>query len=322
MRSRLFAALILSATPVFAAVVPTPTAVNTPAATASEAATWTNAAFQKVMAESGRPLKLSDAQFQTLQENRKTAAGNVREYLQLHFKKDDPKLVQAFADLPREYYQWNYRHKSSFADTTYEWPSRPFAIGFGSFISDYAGQAYMIHLAHPKPGDLALEVGTGSGYNISLLSKLVKRAYSIEILDPIGTPVRRIFKPLGLNNVETRVGDGYFGWPEVKEGFDLIIVTCAAQYVPPTLLAQLKPKGRMVIPIGPPARGKQVLYVYRKDAQGRVHSRKDMGVFFIPMTGQMLKQATPEPTPAAGTPVEPAVDAPAEPAPTPTKTKK
>jgi protein-L-isoaspartate(D-aspartate) O-methyltransferase len=89
------------------------------------------------------------------------------------------------------------------------------------------------------------------------------------------------------------VGDGYFGWPEVKDGFDIIIVTCVAQYAPPELFRQLKPGGRLIIPIGQPFKRGQVLYVYTKDAAGKVHSRRDMGVFFIPMTGAMQKQPAP-----------------------------
>jgi len=93
--------------------------------------------------------------------------------------------------------------------------------------------------------------------------------------------------------VHGKVGDGYFGWPEVTEGFDTIMLTCVAQYAPPELFRQLKPGGKLIIPIGQPFRRGQVLYVYTKDAEGRVHSRRDVGVFFIPMTGAM--QARPKP---------------------------
>lgn len=125
------------------------------------------------------------------------------------------------------------------------------------------------------------------------------KAYSIEIIQPLGRGVQRIFAPLGYSNVETRVGDGFFGWPEVEGGFDTIIVTCAAQYVPPALLAQLKPCGRMLIPIGQPFRRGQFLYIYTKDAEGRVRSRKDVGVYFIPMTGEMQRRPAPPGTPVA-----------------------
>ena len=89
------------------------------------------------------------------------------------------------------------------------------------------------------------------------------------------------------------MGDGYYGWPEVEGGFDIVIVTCAAQYAPPDLFKQMKPGGRMVIPIGQPFKRGQVLYVYTKDEAGKIHSRRDMGVFFIPMTGAMMQLPRP-----------------------------
>ena len=140
---------------------------------------------------------------------------------------------------------------------------------------------------------MTLEIGTGSGFQSALLSRIVKRAYSIEIIEPLGKAVSKIFAPLGYTNVHTRVGDGYYGWPEVQGGFDIIIVTCAAQYAPPDLFKQMKPGGRLVIPIGQPFKRGQVLYVYTKDAEGKIHSRRDVGVFFIPMTGAIQKTAAP-----------------------------
>jgi protein-L-isoaspartate(D-aspartate) O-methyltransferase len=151
----------------------------------------------------------------------------------------------------------------------------------------------MTQLLRPKPGMVSLEVGTGSGFQSSLLSRIVSRAYSIEIIEPLGQAVSHIFRPLGYDNIETRVGDGYYGWPEVTGGFDVIIVTCAAEFAPPDLFKQLKPGGRMIIPIGQPFKRGQVLYVYTKDANGKIHSRRDVGVFFIPMTGAIQKQPKP-----------------------------
>ncbi len=130
----------------------------------------------------------------------------------------------------------------------------------------------MTQVCKPTAGDVTLEIGTGSGFQSSLLSRIVKKAYSIEIIEPLGHAVAKLWAPLGYDNIESRVGDGYFGWPEVKDGFDIIIVTCAAQYAPPELFKQLKPGGRMIIPIGQPFKRGQVLYVYTKDAEGKVHS--------------------------------------------------
>jgi protein-L-isoaspartate(D-aspartate) O-methyltransferase len=106
--------------------------------------------------------------------------------------------------------------------------------------------------------------------------------------------VKNIFAPLGFENVESRVGDGFFGWPEVEGGFDIILVTAQAPFVPPALLSQLKKGGRMIIPIGQPWKP-QFLYQFTKDAQGKVHSQRDVTTLFIPMTGQIQ---TPPPRPA------------------------
>ncbi len=100
--------------------------------------------------------------------------------------------------------------------------------------------------------------------------------------------MQNIFRPLGYTNIHTRIGDGFYGWPEVKDGFDIIMVTAAAPFVPPALLAQLKKGGRMIIPIGQPYR-RQFLYFFTKDQDGKVHSRKDISVLFIPMRGQVEK---------------------------------
>ncbi|MGL4368590.1 MAG: protein-L-isoaspartate O-methyltransferase family protein, partial [Spirochaetota bacterium] len=128
-----------------------------------------------------------------------------------------------------------------------------------------------------------------SGFQSSWLSKIVKEVYSIEIIKPVGEGVKNLYAPLGLNNVHTKVGDGFFGWPEVQGGFDIIIVTCAAQYVPPALLAQLKKGGRMIVPIGQPFKQGQFFYIYTKDQDGKIRSRKDVACYFVPMTGAMMK---------------------------------
>src|SRR5580698_11139885 len=166
----------------------------------------------------------------------------------------------------------------------------------------------MTQVRKPGPDDVTLEIGTGSGFQSSLLSRIVKQAYSIEIIEPLGKAVGKIFAPLGYDNVQSRVGDGYYGWPEVQGGFDIIIVTCAAQYAPPELFKQLKSGGRMIIPIGQPFKRGQFLYVYTKDAEGKVHSRKDVGVFFIPMTGAMMNRPHPDGS-SASAPAAPATPA-------------
>ncbi len=272
---------------------------------------WTRAAYEEAMRASGRPVSLTDAQFAAIQARKPAAMKRIREYLTQHFGSADPLVMAAFEAVPREYYHYLYSEHRATPGEAYEDTPKPWALGYGSALSDYLGQAYMTQIAKPGPQDVTLEVGTGSGFQSSLLSRIVRQAYSIEIIEPLGQAVGKIFAPLGYTNVHSRVGDGYYGWPEVKDGFDIIIVTCAAQYAPPDLFKQLKPGGRMIIPIGQPFKRGQVLYVYTKDAEGKVHSRRDMGVFFIPMTGAMMKTPAPKGTPGAEAPHDvPAVDAP------------
>ena len=275
-----------------------------PALRAQGAGAWNREAYLAAMQASGRATTITEQAFAAIQARKATAVRRIEAYLNQRFGQADPAVVRGFEALPREYFHWNYEGRSNGAANAYEADPKPWGIGYGSALSDYLGQAYMTQACQAKPEHVALEIGTGSGFQAAWLSRIVAKQYSIEIINPLGTAVQRIFAPLGLNNVETRVGDGFFGWPEVQGGFDVIIVTCAAQYVPPALIQQLKPGGRMVIPIGQPFRRGQFLYIYTKDADGRVRSRKDVGVYFIPMTGAMMQQprprdaASPEAAPA------------------------
>ncbi len=258
------------------------------------AGAWNREAFLTAMEKSGRPVSMGEAQFNAIQARRPAALRRIEQYLKERLGSADPAVMAAFGAVPREYYHYLYEGHTPTPSDAYEENPKPWALGYGSALSDYLGQAYMTQVAKPQPGDVTLEIGTGSGYQSSILSRIVKRAYSIEIIEPLGKAVGKIFAPLGYDNIESRVGDGYFGWPEVKDGFDIIIVTCAAQYAPPELFKQLRPGGRMLIPIGQPFKRGQFLYVYTKDAEGKVHSRKDVGVFFIPMTGTMMKTPAPK----------------------------
>jgi protein-L-isoaspartate(D-aspartate) O-methyltransferase len=263
-----------------------------PAALAEPGA-WNRAAYETAMRASGRPVSLTDAQFDAIQARKPAAIRRIADYLKSRGKRPDPLVMAAFQAVPREYFHYIYDEHRATPGDAYETDPKPWGIGYGSALSDYLGQAYMTQIAAPKPEQVTLEIGTGSGFQSALLSRIVARAYTIEIIEPLGKAVSRIFAPLGYHNVRTRVGDGYYGWPEVEGGFDLIMVTCAAEYAPPDLFKQMKPGGRMIIPIGQPFKRGQVLYVYTKDAEGKIHSRRDMGVFFIPMTGAIQK------TPAA-----------------------
>jgi len=260
-------------------------------------AAWTRTAYQDAMIASGRPVSLTDAQFDAIQKRKPAAMKRIEGYLKERLGAADPAVMAAFEAVPREYFHYIYSEHRATPGDAYESDPKPWALGYGSALSDYLGQAYMTQICKPAPENITLEIGTGSGFQSALLSRIVKQAYSIEIIEPLGKAVGKIFTPLGYNNVHTRVGDGYYGWPEVEGGFDVIIVTCAAQYAPPDLFKQMKPGGRMVIPIGQPFKRGQVLYVYTKDAEGKIHSKRDMGVFFIPMTGAIAK--TPAPKAAA-----------------------
>ncbi len=258
------------------------------------ASPWTRAAYEQAMQQSGRPVSLTDAQFDAIQHRKPAAMKRIEAYLKERLGSADPAVLAAFQAVPREYFHYIYSEHRATPGDAYEDTPKPWALGYGSALSDYLGQAYMTQICQAKPEHTTLEIGTGSGFQSALLSRMVKQAYSIEIIEPLGKAVSRIFAPLGYDNVHTKVGDGYYGWPEVDGGFDVIIVTCAATYAPPDLFKQLKPGGRMIIPIGQPFKKGQVLFVYTKDAEGKIHSKRDMGVFFIPMTGAIQKSQPPQ----------------------------
>ncbi len=262
-------------------------------AMAATGSPWTREAYMEAMRKSGRPTDITEGQFNAIQARKPAAMKRIETYLTSRLGSADPAVLKAFQEVPREYYHYLYSERRSQSGVAYEDDPKPWPLGFGSALSDYLGQAYMTQVCKPTANDVTLEIGTGSGFQSSLLSRIVKRSYSIEIIEPLGNAVKKIFAPLGYDNVESRVGDGYFGWPEVRGGFDIIIVTCAAQYVPPDLLKQLKPGGRMLLPIGQPMKRGQFLYVYNKDEDGKVRSRKDVGVFFIPFTGTMMNRPAP-----------------------------
>jgi protein-L-isoaspartate(D-aspartate) O-methyltransferase len=141
----------------------------------------------------------------------------------------------------------------------------------------------MTDLLDVGPGDTVLEIGTGSGYQAAVLSPLVEQVYSIEIVPELGERAAATLKEQGLENIETRVADGYYGWPEAAP-FDGIVVTAAAGQIPPPLVEQLEPGGRMVIPIGTPFSA-QMLMLVEKQEDGSITTRQILPVQFVPFTG-------------------------------------
>ncbi len=177
------------------------------------------------------------------------------------------------------------RHKFVPSDQVpFAYENRPLRIGYGQTISQPYIVALMTELLDTKQDDVVLEVGTGSGYQAAILSPLVDHVYTIEIIEALATQAGERLQRLGFDNVTTRLGDGYFGW-EQHAPFDSIIVTAAATHVPPPLIDQLRPGGRMVIPVG----GRfttQWLLLIRKDDDGGIVTRQIAPVIFVPLTGK------------------------------------
>lgn len=160
--------------------------------------------------------------------------------------------------------------------------NRPLPIGNSQTISQPYIVALMTDLLDPKPGDVVLEVGTGSGYQAAVLAEIVARVYTIEIVAALGRKATETLTALGYRNVVTRIGDGYNGWAE-QAPFDAIIVAAAAPEIPQPLIDQLKPGGRMVIPLGGRFDVQQLLVIDKK-ADGATVSRSTIPVRFVPLT--------------------------------------
>jgi len=165
----------------------------------------------------------------------------------------------------------------------FAYDNRPLPIGEGQTISQPYIVALMTDLLDPKSADTVLEVGTGSGYQAAVLAELVAKVYTIEIVEPLARRARQVLGELGYRNVEVRVGDGYGGW-RAAAPFDAIIVTAAPAAVPQPLIDQLKPGGRMVIPVGGASDVQQLLLV-EKQSDGRTTTRRTLPVRFVPLTG-------------------------------------
>ena len=193
---------------------------------------------------------------------------------------EDPAVLEAFRTVPR--------HKfvpESYQRLSYEDESIP--IGEGQTITTPYEVAFMTEVLEPKPTDTVYEVGTGSGFQAAILGQIVAEVYSIEIHEPLAKRAAEVIKELGYENIHSRPGDGYLGWPEAAP-FDKIIVTCAPEAIPPPLVEQLKEGGRLVIPIG--SRFDQKVYVFDKKG-GKLEGGAIRPTLFVPMTGKAQREA-------------------------------
>ena len=187
----------------------------------------------------------------------------------------NPEVLQVMRATPRhEFIPEDQR------DLAYE--DRPVPIGYGQTISQPFIVALMTDLLEVEPGDTVLEIGTGSGYQAAVLSPLVDEVRSIEIVPELGRRAAGVLDELDYNNVETKIADGYYGWPEAAP-FDAIVVTAAASHIPPPLVEQLKVGGRMIIPVGGPFAAQQLMLV-EKQKDGSVTTRQLLPVRFVPFT--------------------------------------
>jgi protein-L-isoaspartate(D-aspartate) O-methyltransferase len=186
----------------------------------------------------------------------------------------DDKVMQAMRTVPRE--RFVPEHLKPLAQS-----NGPLPIGHNQTISQPYIVALMTDLLELKKDDTVLEIGTGSGYQTAVLSLLAAKVYSLEFVPELGKSAAERLKSLNYLNVETRVANGYAGWSE-HAPFDAIIVTAAATHIPPPLFEQLKPGGRMVIPVGLPGLHQELMLV-EKDKDGNQHTRSILGVAFVPL---------------------------------------
>ena len=188
----------------------------------------------------------------------------------------DRRVLAVMAEVPRHLFVPKQAQGQAYEN-------RPLAIGHGQTISQPYIVALMTDLLRVEPGDRVFELGTGSGYQAAILARLAREVYSVEIIAPLGRQAADVLARHGFGNVQVKVADGYYGWPE-QAPFDAIVVTAAASHVPPPLVRQLKVGGRMVIPVGTSFLTQHLMLV-RKEQDGSVTTRQILPVRFVPLTG-------------------------------------
>jgi protein-L-isoaspartate(D-aspartate) O-methyltransferase len=192
----------------------------------------------------------------------------------------DPRVVQALRDVPREAFVQPSDVASAYGD-------HPLLIGYGQTISQPYMVAAMTEILQLVPADRVLEVGTGSGYQAAVLSRLVLDVYTVEVVPSLCESARELLERLGYANVHVHCADGYYGWRE-HAPYDAIIVTCAPDHIPHVLVDQLGDGGRMVLPVGP-AGDEQILWLLERRGQ-EIKSQRIMSVAFVPLTGSHTRR--------------------------------
>lgn len=185
----------------------------------------------------------------------------------------DENVLRAMRDVPRHLFVPKGKRNSAYGDF-------PLPIGYGQTISQPYIVALMTELLEPEKDDVALEVGTGSGYQAAVLSQIVKRVYTMEIIPPLGKAAEKRLKQEAYENIKVKVGDGYYGWKEYAP-FDCIVVTAASDHIPPALIKQLKKGGKMAIPVGSPFHVQNLMLV-EKSEEGEIKMKNMLPVRFVP----------------------------------------
>ena len=189
----------------------------------------------------------------------------------------DKKILDAMKQVPRHEFVPKYQSPGAYGNY-------PLPIGNDQTISQPLIVAHMTELLEIEPGDSILEIGTGSGYQAAVLSELTPHVFTIEIIEKLGLKAKKVLNDLGYKTIKVKIGDGFFGWEEFAP-YDGIIVTCAPEEIPAPLIDQLKPGGRIVIPVGKEG-WIQNLVVVKKSKNGKISEKKLYGVRFVPMTGK------------------------------------
>lgn len=242
--------------------------------------TWTSACGEAP--ESGTPTGKSAGRTQATNDAPQVAEEDFRQQRELMVEKQlvardivEQRVLEAMRTVPRHKFVSPQFRRVAYSDSA-------LPIAHGQTISQPYIVALMTQLVRPSPQSKALDIGTGSGYQAAVLAELVGEVYSIEIIEPLAKSAKTRLERLGYKNIQVKHGDGYRGWPK-EAPFDMIIVAAAPDHVPPALVEQLKPGGRLVIPTG---KYFQSLLLFEKAADGTVSEQNIAPVAFVPMTGE------------------------------------